>query len=107
MRLSISIPFAPEKQSPLLFLCDHASNAVPAAYGALGLVPRPCSQTHIAYDIGAADVTRALAAGLWRAGVPGRRWSRLLIDLNRGAGRSHPGDEAVGRQHHSRQSRRR
>ena len=40
--------------------------------------------THIAYDIGAAEVTRALAA---RFGAPAvlARWSRLLIDLNRGA----------------------
>ena len=58
-------------------------------------------ETHIAYDIGAAQVTRALAAAYGAAAVLGR-WSRLLIDLNRGAGRSHPGDETVGRQHHSR-----
>ena len=45
---------------------------------------RLCSQTHIAYDIGAATVTRALAAAYGAAAVLGR-WSRLLIDLNRGA----------------------
>ncbi|HYJ35844.1 MAG TPA: hypothetical protein VEV64_06780, partial [Rhizomicrobium sp.] len=44
--------------SRLLFLCDHASNALPQ--GGLGLDPALLS-THIAYDIGAAAATRALA----------------------------------------------
>ena len=50
-----------EGSGPLLFLCDHASSALPAAYGTLGLDPA-LFDTHIAYDIGAAAVTRALAA---------------------------------------------
>jgi predicted N-formylglutamate amidohydrolase len=45
----------------LLLLCDHASNALPPEYGSLGLAPDQF-QRHIAYDIGAAEVTRALAA---------------------------------------------
>jgi predicted N-formylglutamate amidohydrolase len=67
----------------LLFLCDHAANAVPAELGSLGL-PLSDFQTHIAYDIGAASLTRALAD---RFGAPAilARWSRLLVDLNRGA----------------------
>ena len=69
--------------APLLLLCDHASNAVPAAYGGLGLAPH-LFETHIAYDIGAADVTRALAAAYGAAAVLGGI-SRLLIDLNRGS----------------------
>ncbi len=66
----------------LLLFCDHASNAVPADYGALGL-PASEFERHIGYDIGAAAVTRALAA---RFGVPAvlSRFSRLLIDPNRG-----------------------
>jgi len=76
------IPFAPEKQSPLLFLCDHASNAVPAPYGDLGL-PKALFQTHIAYDIGAAKVAIALAKAYGAAALLGGV-SRLLIDLNRG-----------------------
>ena len=67
--------------SPLLFLCDHASNALPE--GGLGLEPALFS-THIAYDIGAAAVTRALAGAYGAPALLGR-WSRLLIDLNRGA----------------------
>ena len=79
-----SIPFAPEKQSPLLFLCDHASNAVPPPYGDLGLT-KALFQTHIAYDIGAAEVAIALAEAYGAAAVLGGV-SRLLIDLNRGPG---------------------
>ena len=72
-----------EAPGRLLFLCDHAANALPADYGSLGLGPDLLA-THIAYDIGAAAVTRALAAGFASAAILGR-WSRLLIDLNRGA----------------------
>ncbi|HEV2563320.1 MAG TPA: DUF1244 domain-containing protein [Rhizomicrobium sp.] len=67
----------------LLFVCDHASNALPETYGSLGL-EEGAFAAHIAYDIGAANVTRTLAAAY---GAPAilARWSRLLIDLNRGA----------------------
>jgi predicted N-formylglutamate amidohydrolase len=64
----------------LLFVCDHASNALPP--GGLGLDPALLS-THIAHDIGAASVTRALANAYGAPAVLGA-WSRLLIDLNRG-----------------------
>jgi predicted N-formylglutamate amidohydrolase len=76
------IPPTPGVESPLLFLCDHASNAVPADYDSLGL-PAPLFQTHIAYDIGAAQATVALAAAHGAAALLGGA-SRLLIDLNRG-----------------------
>ena len=67
----------------VLFLCDHASNALPPAYGTLGL-PEAQLARHIGYDIGAAWVTRRLAA---RFGAPAvlTTFSRLLIDPNRGA----------------------
>jgi predicted N-formylglutamate amidohydrolase len=66
----------------IVLLCDHAGNALPPAYGTLGL-PAGQLNRHIAYDIGAAQVTRALAAAL---DVPAvlTRYSRLLIDPNRG-----------------------
>jgi predicted N-formylglutamate amidohydrolase len=68
--------------NPLLFLCDHAGNALPPGYDALGLAPE-LFLTHIAYDIGAAEVTRALAAAFGAPALLGT-FSRLLIDLNRG-----------------------
>ncbi len=82
-------PFAPleaiegRSDAGVLFLCDHASNALPPEYGDLGLPPE-AFQRHIAYDIGSAGVTRALAA---RFNAPAllTRYSRLLIDPNRGA----------------------
>jgi predicted N-formylglutamate amidohydrolase len=70
-------------KSPLLFLCDHASNALPLGLAMLGLEPALFA-THIAYDIGAAALTRALARAYGAPALLGA-WSRLLIDLNRGA----------------------
>jgi len=66
----------------LLFVCDHASRMLPAQYAGLGLNPAAFS-THIACDIGAAEASRALAAHFEAPAVLAR-WSRLLIDLNRG-----------------------
>ncbi|WP_210496747.1 N-formylglutamate amidohydrolase [Microvirga antarctica] len=68
--------------SGVLILCDHASNTVPPDLDDLGL-PRTQFERHIAYDIGAAAVTRALARDL---GAPAilTRFSRLVIDPNRG-----------------------
>jgi predicted N-formylglutamate amidohydrolase len=66
----------------IILICDHAGNALPPGYGTLGLPPGELDR-HIAYDIGSAAVTRLLAAAL---GAPAilTRYSRLLIDANRG-----------------------
>lgn len=63
-------------------LVDHASNAIPAEYFNLGL-PRSDFERHIAYDIGAGPLGRAIAERL-RAPAILTRFSRLLIDPNRG-----------------------
>ncbi|MCJ2039957.1 N-formylglutamate amidohydrolase [Methylobacterium sp. J-059] len=65
----------------LILACDHASNHVPDDIE-LGL-PEGEFRRHIAYDIGAAGVTRRLAALL---GAPAilTDFSRLIIDPNRG-----------------------
>src|ERR1700678_1146662 len=67
----------------VLVVCDHASNAFPPGYGALGL-PRETLERHIAYDIGAAWMTRRLATRLNAPAVLST-FSRLLIDPHRGA----------------------
>ena len=66
----------------LILLCDHASNRIPEDYVDLG-VPPAQFERHIAYDIGARDLTLGLAA---RLGAPAvlSCYSRLLIDPNRG-----------------------
>src|SRR4051794_17525685 len=69
-------------ESGLLLLCDHASNAVPPDLGDLGL-PEAEFRRHIAYDIGAAAVTRSLARRLNAPAIL-TRFSRLIIDPNRG-----------------------
>ncbi len=68
---------------PILVLCDHATNRVPSGYGPLGLAPAEMER-HIAYDIGADGVALRLAERL-RAGYVASRFTRLLIDPNRGA----------------------
>lgn len=67
----------------LVLICDHASNAVPPWIGDLGL-PEDDMARHIAWDIGARDVVLHLAR---RLGAPAilSRFSRLVIDPNRGA----------------------
>lgn len=71
----------------MLVLCDHASNAVPASYGNLGLTGEQLGG-HIAWDIGAATVAQHLAD---RFDAPAilAGYSRLIIDCNR-----HPDDSA-------------
>ena len=66
--------------APVLLLCDHASDFVPADI-ALG-VPDAAMRKHIAIDIGAGPLTRALAAALDAPAVLGTV-SRLVIDLHR------------------------
>ena len=70
-------------EADVVFLCDHASNALPPAYGTLGLAEVQLAR-HIGYDIGAAWVTRRLAAHFAAPAVL-TTFSRLLIDPNRGA----------------------
>lgn len=65
----------------LVIACDHASNYVPADID-LG-VPATEFARHIAYDIGAAGVTRRLAALLDAPAIL-TNFSRLIIDPNRG-----------------------
>lgn len=65
----------------LIILCEHASNHIPAAYQQLGLSGRDM-ETHIAWDIGAADVTRKMSEMMGVPAILGTA-SRLLIDPNR------------------------
>lgn len=67
--------------SDVVLLCEHASNYIPPEYAGLGLSPADLAR-HIAWDPGAADLTRALSAALDAPAFLGR-YSRLLIDLNR------------------------
>ncbi len=73
-----------ERRSRWLIACDHASNAVPPCIGGgtLGLSDEDM-QRHIAYDIGAAGVTRALADALDAPAILSN-FSRMVIDPNRG-----------------------
>lgn len=71
-----------DPRTGMLLLCDHASNAIPPELASLGLPPAQLER-HIAYDIGAAEMTRAMARALGAPAVLSN-FSRLLIDPNRG-----------------------
>ncbi len=70
--------------SPIVLICEHASNHIPDAFDKLGLPDHELTR-HIAWDIGVAELGRKLAAALdaplFLAG-----FSRLLIDCNRPTG---------------------
>lgn len=68
----------------LVISCDHASNAIPPEVngGSLGLPAKDMGR-HIAFDVGAAGVSRHLGRIL-NAPVVLSRFSRLLVDPNRG-----------------------
>jgi predicted N-formylglutamate amidohydrolase len=68
-------------QRPALIVCDHAAARIPASLGTLGLRPASLAD-HIALDIGAAAMTRALSEQL---GLPAvlTAYSRLVVDCNR------------------------
>jgi predicted N-formylglutamate amidohydrolase len=74
----------PDGTAPILLVCDHASRALPASMGQLGLPPEALER-HIAYDIGSADLTRMLAGRLDAPAILAG-YSRLLIDVNRQPG---------------------
>lgn len=63
-------------------ICDHAANRMPAAYNGLGMDAAQL-QRHIAYDPGAAGVSKGLSELLGAPAVMAN-FSRLLIDPNRG-----------------------
>lgn len=72
------------EDAKVLVVCDHASPHIPARLAELGLAG-PDRFAHVAWDIGAAEVSRGLARRLncpaVLAGV-----SRLVIDCNRQPG---------------------
>ncbi len=70
----------------LVLICDHAGRSVPSSLKDLG-IPASEFERHIAYDIGAAAVTRRVSE-LLNATAILHNYSRLVIDCNRPGG--HP-----------------
>ncbi|WP_411838651.1 N-formylglutamate amidohydrolase [Paracoccus sp. ME4] len=73
-----------DRPSRWLITCDHATNRVPdwVGGGDLGIAPADMAR-HIAYDVGAAGLTRALARRMDAPAILSD-FSRLVIDPNRG-----------------------
>ncbi len=79
-------PIAPEVvnaggASPILLVCEHASNAIPERYDMLGIEPE-VAVSHVAWDPGAYDISRGLSERL-DATLVAARVSRLVYDCNR------------------------
>ena len=73
-----------QADSRVLLVCDHASQAIPPSLGTLGL-SQDQLDSHVAWDIGAAAVTRVLTRK-WGAHGVLAGVSRLVVDCNRAAG---------------------
>jgi predicted N-formylglutamate amidohydrolase len=71
----------PTGRSRFLLTADHAGRAVPRALGDLGVAAADFKR-HIAWDIGIAGVTAALAARLDAVAIL-QTYSRLVVDCNR------------------------
>jgi predicted N-formylglutamate amidohydrolase len=73
-----------DRDSPWLVTCDHAANRVPdwVGGGNLGICSADMGR-HIAFDVGAAGLSLALAAALGCTAILSN-FSRLVIDPNRG-----------------------
>lgn len=73
-----------DRSSSIIVTCDHATNIVPPCVGggSLGIAQEDMNR-HIAFDIGAEGVARRLGERL-DAAVISTRFSRLVIDPNRG-----------------------
>jgi predicted N-formylglutamate amidohydrolase len=67
--------------SPFVLCCDHAGRRIPRALGDLGVAAADLER-HIAWDIGAAGVTRHLSEKLAAFAIL-QTYSRLVYDCNR------------------------
>ena len=70
-----------ESSSPILLVCEHAGQAIPAALGDLG-VSKDVLNSHRGWDLHAEKLARQIA-DLLQAPLIIQRYSRLLIDVNR------------------------
>jgi len=73
--------YRPEGRSACFLTCDHAGDLIPRKLGTLGLGPHDLVR-HIAWDIGAAGLSRILSERL-DATLVTQTYSRLVIDCNR------------------------
>jgi predicted N-formylglutamate amidohydrolase len=71
----------PDSEAIYFLVCDHASKRLPRRLGDLGLTDA-ARESHIGWDIGAAELARRLATGL-NATLLLSGYSRLAIDCNR------------------------
>jgi len=81
MNDAVEIAGDPDRAGPFIFSCEHASNRLPFDLRATD-AERALLADHWGWDIGAANVARAMAAGLGCQAVFAN-FSRLVVDPNR------------------------
>lgn len=70
-----------DSASPIVLLCDHASNRIPEALGTLGMADYQLGRS-LAWDIGIYEVAATLSVRL-DSPLIATNYSRLVIDCNR------------------------
>ncbi len=68
----------PNGRSPILLICEHASNRLPARYGTLGLEADE-RESHIAWDPGALGVKNSISSRMRSARLGGSAGGRRLL----------------------------
>ena len=71
----------PDGRSPIVLVCEHASPYIPASFQDLGVSPA-ARVSHVAWDLGAMAVARAMSRIL-DATLVSSQVSRLVYDCNR------------------------
>jgi len=71
----------PNGAAPIVLVCEHASNVMPAEFDGLGL-DAAARQSHVAWDPGALPIAAQMAEALSATLIAGAA-SRLLFDCNR------------------------
>lgn len=66
---------------PFVFVCEHASNRIPAAYNHIG-ISKSAQKSHAGWDIGAMELSVALSNKL-ASPLVSSTVSRLIYDCNR------------------------
>ncbi len=72
----------PHSECPVILLCEHAENNIPAEFGDLGLSDISVLGGHHGFDPPMKKITEILAHKINASAILGRN-SRLVIDLNR------------------------
>ena len=79
--MAVATVFNPQGKTPILIVCEHASNTIPEQFDDLGL-DADTLNSHVAWDLGALEIAKKLTTELG-ARLVYSTISRLVYDCNR------------------------